>query len=572
LSQQERDALSAQCVDDIVPSLTPLAMTLSPGHPLPHLPHLGLQLAVVFRRSKGDVPHLAEIELPSDTPRLLRVPGRARDVIPIEEVLRANAHVLHPNVEVESAHLFRVTRRGELALDEENAADLLSAVASATRRRPGNPAVRVEVESSMPAFAVSLVLESLRRDAALEHAREFAVQQIDGLLDLRCLLDLPLPDDAELSYPTLESAPVISDDVSMFDVIRDRDLFVHHPFESFDETVLRFVREASVDPAVTGIKITLYRVGHPAPVVAALLDAVKNGKRVYAFVELKARFDEEHNVAWARALEQAGGHVVYGLVGVKAHAKVALVVRQEQGKPRRYVHVGTGNYNTRSGRQYTDLSLFSSRDALTADVGDLFNELTSSSRPPQGLTRGALVAPHQMLPALLDRIEREAEHARAGRPSGITIKVNGISDPEVVDALYAASNAGVPIDLLVRGICTLRPGVEGVSSRIRVLSVVGRFLEHSRVYRFTNGGNPEYFIGSSDLRPRNLRRRVELLVRITDRVHQARLDDLLDVYLNDPTAWALEADGQYRQREQGTGRGAQERLLTKTFAALSRMD
>jgi polyphosphate kinase len=346
----------------------------------------------------------------------------------------------------------------------------------------------------------------------------------------------------------------------MLDAMSGRDLLLHHPFEAFDTTVVRFLREAAADPEVTTIKITLYRVGRDSPVVESLLDAARAGKRVVVLVELKARFDEEHNVSWARALERAGGNVVYGLVGYKVHAKVALVVRRVDGRLKRYVHVGTGNYNTRSGRQYTDLSLFSTRDALGDDVADLFNELTGSSRPPQGLSRGALVAPHQLLPAVLRLIEREVAHARAGRPAQITVKVNGLSDPEVVRALYRAASAGVRVDLVVRGICTLRPGVPGRSEGIRVVSVVGRFLEHSRIYRFANGGDAEYFIGSSDLRPRNLRRRVELLVPVHDAEHRGRLDRILQLYLDDPTGWHLTPTGQYVRGH--TGRpGAQESLI-----------
>ena len=550
LTDEERDALNARCRDEIHPGLTPLAVTLSPGHPLPHLPHLGLLLAVVFRREPGDRPHLAELELPGDVPRLLPVPGRAGAVIAIEEVLRANLDQLHPNTQVESAHLFRVTRRGDLTLDEEGAADLLVAVAHATERRPYNPAVRVEVERTMPPFVIELVLESLRRDALGQGMQPAVdeVQIIDGLLDLRCLLELPLPPLPELEYPPIAARTPVPPNTSMLDAVRASDLLMHHPFDDFAETVVRFVREAASDPAVTTLKITLYRVGDPSPVVTALLAAAAAGKRVVAFVELKARFDEEQNVAWARALERAGGNVVYGLVGLKTHVKVALVVRREQEKLQRYVHVGTGNYNTRAGRQYTDLSLFSARDDLTADVADLFNELTGSSRAPQGLTHGSLAAPHQLLPAMLALIAREAAHARAGRSAAITIKVNGLSDPDIVRALYDASNAGVMVDLVVRGICTLRPGLAGRSENIRVVSIVGRFLEHSRIYRFANAGAPEYFIGSSDLRPRNLRRRVELLVPVADSAHRTQLDGILAMYVADPTAWDLSADGRYVQR------------------------
>ncbi|MDQ2666446.1 MAG: polyphosphate kinase 1 [Gemmatimonadota bacterium] len=561
LTDAEREPLIDKCRDEIHPGLTPLAMTLSPGHPLPHLPHLALSLAVVFRREPGGTPHLADLELPSDTPRLIAVPGRAHDVITLEELVRANVDLLHPHVFVEGAHLFRVTRCGELSLDEGGATDLLAAVATATERRPFNPAVRVELERAMPSFVRDMVLESLRHDAGnTTGAQEPEVQAIDGLLDLRCLADLPMPARAELEYPILEARNPIPLDSSIFDVIRQGDLLIHHPFDAFDATVVRFIREAADDPDVTTIKITLYRVGTPSPIVKALLAAAAAGKRVAAFVELKARFDEHHNVGWARALERAGGSVVYGLVGLKTHAKVALVVRREGERLKRYVHVGTGNYNIRSGRQYTDLSLFSARNDIGADVADLFNELTGSSRPPQGLSRGALVAPHQLLPSVLALIEREAAAARAGLPASITIKVNALSDQEVVQALYHAAAAGVDVDLVVRGICTLRPGAQGSSHRIRVLSVVGRFLEHSRIYRFLNGGDPIYLIGSSDLRPRNLRRRVELLVPITEVADRAALDHVLSLYLDDGTAWELQGDGTYIQRR-GNTPGAQQSLV-----------
>jgi polyphosphate kinase len=560
LGDAEREALTTRCQEEIHPGLTPLAMTLSPGHPLPHLPHLGLSLAVVFRRTPDGAPHLAEIELPADAPRLLGVPGRPGSVIAIEEVMKANVGLLHPHTLVESVHLFRVTRAGDLELDEEGAATLLGAVENATGRRPLNPAVRVEVERSMPGFVSELVLENLRREAlALGTADPVDdVQVVDGLLDLRCLVALPLPESGALDYAGLPAHCPLADR-PMLDIVRDGELLVHHPFDAFDSTVVRFLRDAAADPDVTTIKITLYRVGQPSPVVDALVAAAHAGKRVVAIVELKARFDEEHNVAWAKALERAGGHVIYGLVGVKVHAKLSLVVRREGGRLRRYVHVGTGNYSARSGRQYTDLSLFSARDSLTTDVADLFNELTGSSRPPQGLAHGALVAPHQLLPAILERIARETRHARAGKAASITIKVNGLSDTEIVRALYEAAQPGVQVQLVVRGICTLRPGVPGLSPGIRVVSVVGRFLEHSRIYRFANDGQAEYFIGSSDLRPRNLRRRVELLVPVVDAAHRAELDRVLALYLADGTGWDLQPDGDYVRRD-GRTPGAQATL------------
>jgi polyphosphate kinase len=564
LAPEQQASLRSRCRDEIYPELTPLAMTLSPGHPLPHLPHLGLSLAVVFRRGAGSEAHLAELELPRDTQRLLPVPGRALAVIPVEEVLRANVDLLYPNARVDGAHLFRVTRAGDLELDERSADDLLTAVSDATERRPYNPAVRVEVERSMPRAVGELVLENLRREAAgrADSAVVGEVSVVNGLLDLRCLADLPLPDDPSLTYPPLAVRSSIDADRPVIDQIADGDILVHHPFDDYESTVVRFLREAAADPHVTTIKITLYRAGDPSAVVDALIAAAHAGKKVAALVELKARFDEEHNVGWARALETAGAHVVYGFVGLKVHAKIALVVRREGATLRRYAHVGTGNYNTRSGRQYTDLSLFSASEALTCDVADLFNALTGSSRPSEGLTRGALVAPVQLLPSVLELIERETRHARAGTSSGIRIKVNGLSDAEVVRALYRASEAGVRVELIVRGICTLRPDVAGRSDTIRVLSVVGRFLEHSRIYRFENAGDPEYFIGSSDLRPRNLRRRVELLVPVLGVPHREQLDRILELYLQDGTGWSLRADGSYVRSASG-GPSAQATLAAE---------
>ena len=562
LTATEHEALRRRYLAEIQPDLMTHAITLSPGHPLPHLPHLGLFVAIVFRDSVGERARLAEHELPRDVPRLLPVPDRAGAVIAIEELLRVHAHLLYRDAIVEGAYLFRVTRGGDLPLQESDAIDLLDAVESATERRPDNPAVRVEVERSMPAYVGALILDSLRREAI---GRDMAitvneVQVVDGLLDQRCLQSLPLPGGGAFEYPPFEPHCPFASDASMFDVMRARDLLVHHPFESFDDTVVRFVQEAATDPQVTSIQITLYRIGNPSPVVEALLTAARAGKRVFALVELQARFDEEHNVHWARALERAGGHVVYGLSGLKVHAKVALVTRNEGDGETRYVHVGTGNYNIRSARQYTDLSLFSTRKELAAEVATLFEGLAGTSALPQGPGGETIAAPHQLLPALLARIEREAEHARAGRPAAITIKVNGLADTETVRALYRASQAGVRIDLVVRGICTLRPGVPGRSDGIRVMSIVGRFLEHSRIYRFANGGDPEYFIGSSDLRPRNLRRRVELLVAVTDVEHQARLDDILERYVNDPTAWILTASGQYGNRDSRSA-GAQSMFI-----------
>jgi len=575
LTPSEQRALQALYQRDIHPTLRSHAVTLSAGHPIPHLAHLGLFIAVVYREHADARLRVAEHELPGDVPRLLAVPGRSGHVIPLEDVLRANVSSLYHDVHVESAHLFRVTRGGDLQLTDDDGQDLLDAVDRATMRRPLNPAVRVEVDRGMPSAVSDLLIESLHREAS---ARDqllsvSAVQVVEGLLDLRCLTQLPFAASAaELSWPVLPHASPVAGR-SLFEAIREGDVLAHHPFDSFNDSVVRFFEEAAADPDVTSISATLYRVGHPSPVAGALLLAAQAGKQVFALVELQARFDEEHNVRWARAIERAGGHVVYGLPGLKVHAKAALVVRREGEHLRRYVHVGTGNYNPRSGRLYTDLSLFSARASLGEDMTAFFRAVSGDEggtpRAPAALPHDALVAPVQLRAALLDRIARETAHARAGRASGITAKVNALADREMVRALYTASQAGVPVQLVVRGICTLRPQVAGLSENIRVVSVVGRFLEHSRVYRFQNDDAPEYLIGSSDLRPRNLRRRVELLVPIVAPAHRQQLDELLARYLNDPTGWHLRPDGHYTPAN-GDGPSAQQQYLQDALTTASR--
>jgi polyphosphate kinase len=549
LNTAAKAELRRRCIEEIHPDLTPMAMTLSPGHPLPHLPHLTLALAVAHRHANTGRIHLAELELPATAARFFPVPGSDTHFVTLEEVVRGNIDLLHPSGQVEGVYAFRVTRGGDLALDEEAADDLIEAVSEASERRTGNPAVRIEVERSMPEFVRSLLITSLLREDPSSSIDSGDIREVDGLLDLTCLSKVPLPSTPGRSFePFAPQPPLLRDDASILDAIRGGDFMFHHPFDSFEQTVLRFLDEAADDPDVTTIRITLYRLGSSSPVADALIRAAKKGKKVIAFVELKARFDEEHNVNWARKLEKAGGHVVSGLIGVKNHAKAAMVVRREEQRLVSYVHVGTGNYNPRSAREYTDFSLFSARDEVVQDVNDLFNSLTGGSLPPRGLSRGSLVAPHQMADALVEKIEREAANARSGRPSGITIKVNGVSDPVVVRALLRAADEGVEVNLICRGICTLRPPV---SSRVRVLSHVGRFLEHSRVYRFANGGSPLHYIGSADLRHRNLRRRVELLVPVVDATQKERLDRILDLYMEDPYSWQLRSDGSYVQGEYG---------------------
>jgi polyphosphate kinase len=560
LDAHQRAELRA-AVREMMPSLTPLAMTLSPGHPFPRLRHLCLSLAVVFVDRPGSTPHFAQVELPEDTARFIPVPG-ASAVIPVEELIRANIDLLYPSSVVEQTYAFRVTRGTDLDLHEDRSASLIQEIERAARQRFEQPVVRVEVEQAMPAVLRDVVMRELRREqggAGLE-ARD--IYEVAGPLDLTCLSDLPLSEDPRLWFPPFRGGDPLPAGKSIWESIDEGDRLCHHPFDSYDATVVRFFREAAADPAVTAIKMTVYRADEESPIMGALVDAAAAGKDVIVFVELKARFDEERNVGWARRMEAAGGRVVHGLVGVKTHAKVALVVRKNGHGHRRYVHAGTGNYNSQTAKRYTDLSLLTANEQVAADVQDLFNELTGRSRPPERLTHGCLISPRQLLPELVSRIEREAAHARAGRGGRIRMKLNGLSDPDIVTALVRASQDGVKVELIVRGVCTLRPGLPGVTGNITIICAMGRFLEHSRIIHFANAGTPEYFIGSADMRPRNLRRRVELMVPVTAPAGQAELDRLLELYLKDPTAWVLGADGEYVRRR-ANGVGAQDGLLSR---------
>jgi polyphosphate kinase len=563
-----RDQLRALMRDELLPALTPLAMTLSPGHPFPKLKHLSLSLAVVLLDRPGEAPHFAQVELPDDAPRFTQVPGM-HAVISIEELVRANLDLLYPSSVVEQAYAFRVTRGADLEIDEDRAPSLIHAVEEASRRRFEQPVVRVEVERSMPAVLRDVVLRELRREHGASVLDSDDLYEIDGPLDLGGLSELPVTPTTALCFPPFKGANPLAEYDTVWEAVDRRDRLFHHPFDDYESTVVRFFREAAADSQVTAIKMTVYRAGNQSPIVAALVDAAERGKDVVAFVELKARFDEERNVGWAKSLQEAGGRVVHGLVGIKNHAKVALVVRRDGTRLRRFVHIGTGNFNADTAKRYTDLSLLTADEDLTADVQDLFNELTGSSRAPNQLTRGCLISPNQLLPELLARIEREAAHARAGRGGHIRMKLNGLSDPEIVNALFRASQDGVRIELIVRGVCALRPGVPGVSENISVISVLGRFLEHARALHFANAGSPEYLIGSADLRPRNLRRRVELLAPVRDERCRKQLDAIFDTYLADPTAWELTTAGEYIRRH-GTGRSAQEMLLGEGTVAVGR--
>ena len=572
LAEPQREVLRRYFVEQLFPIMTPQALTRAPGHPFPLIPNLQLSLAAVVRDAGAGPIHFAYLKVPDAAPRFVALPD-GETFVPVEDVIRANLSLLYPGRVVEQAHGFRVTRGADLELDEHHAASLLQVIEEEARRRPYGAVVRVEVEQEMPLAVRELLLrELLFEDAtpvgSLGSGDLYEAVGLLGLGALREIARLPKP---ELDYPPWRGRVPIAPAQSVFAALAERDVLVHHPYDSFEASVERLFVEAADDPDVVAIKLTLYRAGGHSGIVDALLRAAARGKEVFVFVELKARFDEERNIDWARKLEQAGIRVVYGLVELKTHAKTALIVRREQGGIRRYVHIGTGNYNAVTATLYTDLGLLSADEALGADLNDLFNELSGSSQPPRTAFRQILVSPTYLLQRVIELVDREAAHARAGGSARIRAKLNGLADPDVIAALYRASQAGVDLDLSVRGVCTLRPAVPGLSARIRVVSIVGRFLEHARIYHFANGGDPEYYIGSADWRPRNLRRRVEVVAPVRDPACRRRLDAVLEAELADPTAWDLDPDGGYHRRTPAPGadgRSSQERLLSPAGATV----
>ena len=528
--------------EQIFPVLTPLAV--DPGHPFPYISHLSLNLAVMVRDPQRKQQRFARVKVPPVLPRFIplddSVQGGER-YVPLEDVIALHLPLLFPGMEIVTQHPFRVTRDGDLDDVDSDAEDLLAAIQTELRRRRRHArVVRLEVDPGMSAE----VLDLLTRELELQPAD---VYQIDGLLDmgsLSVLAQLDRPDlKEEVWTPTTQPRlrGIAAEVPDLFAVLRAGDILAHHPYDSFATSVEAFIDHAAGDPDVLAIKQTLYRTSGPAsPIVRALIRAAERGKQVVALVEIKARGDEQANIGWARALEEANVHVVYGLLGLKTHAKVTLVVRREGGHIQHYLHVGTGNYNPNTARAYEDVSLLSADSDLGSDVTELFNLLTGYSR--QSRYRKLLVAPTNLRTGITQLIEREG--VVGGR---IIIKVNNLIDQEIIDALYAASQSGAQIDLLVRSMCSLRPGVPGLSERIRVRSIVGQFLEHSRVFSFGNGGRPEYYLGSSDLMPRNLDRRVEAVVPVTDSKLRQRLQQILDVSLaDDVLAWELGPDGAWR--------------------------
>mgnify|MGYP001549785492 FL=1 len=549
---------------DIFPVLTPLAV--DPTHPFPYISNLSLSLAVQLYDPDNKVERFARIKVPKSLPRWVPI-GRANHFVPVEQVIAANLGALFPGMEILGSWAFRVTRYSDLEVKaSDETEDLLTAIEEQVFQRRFTEVVRVEVQTGVPDEIRAILVDELREEQTLEFALT-PDDVIDGgaLLELGDLMSLAMLDIPELRDPPFAPVtPVRLRDTtrSIFDVIRERDLLVHHPYESFTASVEQFVQAAAMDPDVLAIKMTLYRTSGDTPIVHALTDAAERGKQVAVLVELQARFDEANNITWARTLEDYGVHVAYGLPGLKTHAKTTLVVRRDHDGIRRYVHVGTGNYNSKTARLYTDLGLFTASRSIGADVTDLFNALTGFSR--QRLYRRILVAPANMRDRLLELIRRETDLALAGKAGRIIAKMNSIVDEQIIEALYDASRAGVQIDLIVRGICCLRPGVEGSSENIRVMSVIGRFLEHSRLFFFANDNDPEYYIGSADWMTRNFDRRVEAIVPVDDVLLHAKLQSLLRTSLTDNReAWDLGADGTYTQRTPGgeTERATQEIFL-----------
>jgi polyphosphate kinase len=537
---QLREIFSQQ----IFPVLMPLAV--DPAHPFPYISGLSLNLSVRVRNSRTGKEQFARLKVPQMLPRFVRIDqresvGQVR-FITLEDLIANHLGDLFPGMEILEHHVFRVTRNEDVEIDEDETENLIQALERELLRRRFGPPIRLEVTDDMDPVTLGLLVREL-------DVTEQEVYRLPAPLDLGGLFDLAKIDRPDLHYPNhvpttpaqlMPSEPNAKPDI--FAAVARQDVLVHHPYESFATSVQAFLEQAAADPHVLAIKQTLYRTSGDSPIVEALIDAAESGKQVLALVEIKARFDEQNNISWARKLEKAGVHVVYGLVGLKTHCKLALVIREEKGVLKHYSHIGTGNYNPKTSRIYEDLGLLTADDQVGKDLTRLFNELSGYAIEKK--FKRLLVAPLHLRKGLLKRIETERANAAAGRPSGIRIKLNSIVDEAIIDGLYRASQAGVPVDLWVRGICGVVPGREGLSENIRVRSVLGRYLEHSRVFSFVNGGEPQVYIGSADMMHRNLDRRVEALVRLTDPEHLRELDGLFDLAFDDRTAtWKLDQDG-----------------------------
>jgi polyphosphate kinase len=548
LSRAEREHVDWYFQANVFPVLTPLAV--DPGHPFPYISNLSLSLAVALRGADGE-DRFARVKVPKILPRWVPLPT-PNTFVPLEEVVGANLEALFPGVEILGWYTFRITRNTDLQIDNgDEADDLLSLIQEEVRNRRFAEVVRIEVHASMPPSLRELLLMefSEQQDPPTRPLTTDDLYEVQGLMDTADLMTLAGLDLPALKDPVFHpvTPPRLATARNIFEVIREGDLLLHHPYDSFQTSVERFIQAAAEDPDVLAIKLTLYRTGGDSSIARMLVQAAERGKQVAVLIELQARFDEENNIIWAQRLEDIGVHVSYGVAGLKTHAKVMLVVRREGDTMRRYVHIGTGNYNPKTARLYTDFGLLSASPALGADLTDLFNVLTGFASP-MGY-RKLIVAPRGMRERFLALIRREIAHQRSGAPARIVAKMNALVDPDIIAALYEASGAGVPIDLIVRGICCLRPGLPGVSESIRVVSIVGRFLEHSRAFYFLNGGDEEVYIGSADWMPRNLDRRIELVTPIEAPADRQALRDLLLLMWEDNRqAWELRADGTYLQR------------------------
>ena len=543
LTPQEKSETERFFDAKVFPVLTPLAV--DPSHPFPYISGLSLNLAVVVRNPVTGTELFARVKVPPLLPRFVEV-GPAR-FVPLEDIIAAHLHTLFPGMEITQTHTFRVTRNEDVEVEEDDAENLLQALERELMRRRFGPPVRLEVEQSIDEHVLELLISELG-------VNELEVFRLPGPLDLTGLwtiVGLDRDDIKQRKFVPKTSRQLSEVESStapdILAVVRERDVLLHHPYDSFSTSVQLFLEQAATDPHVLAIKQTLYRTSGDSPIVDALIDAAQEGKQVLALVEIKARFDEQNNIEWARKLEESGVHVVYGLVGLKTHSKLSMVVRDDGDQLRRYCHIGTGNYHPKTARLYEDFGLITCDPAVGEDVANLFNVLSGYSMNTD--YERFLVAPHSVRTGLVERIEREIENQRMGLPSGVRFKCNSIVDEGIIDALYRASRAGVPVDVWVRGICAVRPGVPGLSENVRVISILGRFLEHSRAYCFENAGNREVWIGSADLMHRNLDRRVETLIRLVDPEEVANIETLFDFAFDPETsAWDLLPDGTWVRR------------------------
>jgi polyphosphate kinase len=549
LRDDEKLSLQDYFQSHIFPVLTPLAV--DPAHPFPYISGLSLNLAVVLQNPGTEKEHFARVKVPPLLPRFVLIPNPDKHegvrYVPLEDIIGEFLGLLFPGMTVLQYHNFRVTRNEDLEVDEDEGENLLLALEKELLRRRFGPPVRLEVADDMNPQVLELLIREL--DISTQD-----VYTLPSPLDLTGLSDIGALPRPELRFPPHAVVtnkyllPRDEETIDIFNVLKKREVLVHHPYESFSTSVQEFLEQAAEDPQVLAIKQTLYRTSGDSPIVDALIQAAQAGKQVLALVEIKARFDEQNNITWARKLEQAGVHVVYGIVGLKTHCKLALVIRQEAGALVRYCHIGTGNYNPKTARFYEDYGLLTSRESVGEDLTKLFNHL--SGYAPEATFKSLLVSPVGVREGLTDLIEQEIQLHKAGKKARISLKVNALVDEEIIDSLYKASNAGVPIDILVRGMCALKPGVPGLSETIRVRSILGRYLEHSRIFSFLGGGDPKVYLGSADMMHRNLDRRVEVLVRLSEPDHVNSITEMFELAMSEQVAsWALEPSGNWRRSQ-----------------------